>query len=107
MSLEDGERSDPNSASQIDHTSPKKGQDQCTSTSKGRQGQRASMSHGKEWEVEKIVGKRRTRRGYEYKVRWRDTWLLGSELEHAEQLVQQFEKGRLSSSNEIWGSRQR
>ena len=102
MIPEDDERPGPNSGSQTANTSPKKGQDQCASTQKGRQGQRASMSHGKEWEIEKIVGKRCTRRGYEYKVRWQDMWLLRSELGNAQGLVQQFDK-ELSSSNENGG----
>ena len=102
MVLADDERSDSDSVSQTDYISPKEGQDQCASVPKGRQGQRTSVPHRKEWEIERIVGKRRTRRGYEYKVRWQDTWLLRSELGNAQGLVQQFDK-ELSSSNDKRG----
>lgn len=44
-----------------------------------------------EWEIRKIVCKRRVRKGYEYKVRWRDTWLPRSELGKAQRLVREFE----------------
>lgn len=44
-----------------------------------------------EWEVRRIVGKRRTEMGYEYKVRWRDTWLPKSELGNARRLLREFE----------------
>ena len=44
-----------------------------------------------EWEITKIIGKRRTRKGYEYKVRWRNTWLHRSELGNARRLLQDFE----------------
>lgn len=92
--LEDDEGPDRNSGSKVDITSPKEGQNQRTSTPKEGQGQRGSVSHRQEWEIEKIVGKRHTRRGYEYKVRWHDTWLLGSELGNAQELLQQFDEDR-------------
>ena len=44
-----------------------------------------------EWEIRKIIGKRRAGRGYEYRVRWRDTWLPRSELGNARRLLQEFE----------------
>lgn len=34
----------------------------------------------KEWEIRRLVGKRRVGRAYEYKVRWKDTWLSESEI---------------------------
>lgn len=40
-----------------------------------------------EWEIRKIVGKRRVGKGYEYKVRWKDTWLPRSELGNAQRLL--------------------
>ena len=46
-----------------------------------------------EWEIRKIVCKRRVGKEYEYRVRWRDTWLPRSELGKAQRLVRQF-KGR-------------
>ncbi len=39
----------------------------------------------------KIVGKRPTRSGYEYNVRWKNTWLPGSELGNAQELLQDLE----------------
>lgn len=96
--LEDDEGSDQNSGSEVDNPSPKERQDQRTSTPKRRQGQRGSVSHREEWEIEKIVGKRRTRRGNEYKVRWQDTWLLESDLGSAQELLQQFNQETLSSA---------
>jgi len=38
-------------------------------------------------EIVRIVEKRRTSRGDEYKVRWKSTWLPGSELRSAQRLV--------------------
>ena len=104
--LEDDEEpvqiSGPTSAtgkeSEVDITSPKERQDQCSSTPKGRQGQRGLVLNRDEWEIERIVDKRHTRRGCEYKVRWQDTWLLGSELGNAQELIQQFNKETLSAA---------
>lgn len=47
-----------------------------------------------EWEITRIVGKRQTGRGYEYKVRWKNTWLPSSELGNAQELLQEFEAKR-------------
>lgn len=44
-----------------------------------------------EWEVKKIVDKRRVGKGYEYKVRWKETWLPKNELRNAKRLLQEFE----------------
>lgn len=44
-----------------------------------------------EWEIMRIVGKRQTGRGYEYKVHWKNTWLPSSELGNAQELLQEFE----------------
>ncbi len=41
-----------------------------------------------EWEITKIVGKRRVGKVYEYKVRWRSTWLPRRELGNAQQLLE-------------------
>jgi hypothetical protein len=43
-----------------------------------------------EWEVRRIVGKRRVGKRFEYKVRWKDTWLPRSELANAQRLLQEF-----------------
>ncbi len=44
-----------------------------------------------EWEIVRIVGKRRRGRGYEYKVCWKETWLLERELGNAQELLRKFE----------------
>ena len=44
-----------------------------------------------EWEISKIVGKRRAGKGYEYKVRWRSTWLSKSDFGNVQRLLQEFE----------------
>ncbi len=49
-----------------------------------------------DWEIKKVVDKRRVAKGNEYKVRWRDTWLPESELGKAQELLREFEaKGRV------------
>ena len=55
------------------------------------QDQRASALDIEEWEIVKIVNKRRTGKGDEYKVCWKETWLLESELGNAQKLLLQFE----------------
>ncbi|KAI9808003.1 MAG: hypothetical protein M1827_007765 [Pycnora praestabilis] len=54
------------------------------------QDQGASALDEAEWEIVKIVDKRRTGRGYEYKVCWEEIWLLESELRNAQELLRQF-----------------
>jgi len=39
----------------------------------------------------KIVDKRWTRRGCEYMVRWKNTWMSDSELRNATRLVREFD----------------
>jgi len=59
------------------------------------QAQSQSGSEEQEWEIIRILGKRRTRKGQEYKVRWEDTWLRRSELGNTQELLRKFEgKGR-------------
>ena len=41
-----------------------------------------------------IVGKRRRVKGYEYKVCWKETWLLERELGNAQKLLWDFEAKR-------------
>ena len=54
-----------------------------------------------EWEIRKIVSKRRVGRDYAYKVRWKDTWLHRSELGNARGLLKEFEaRGRLQRGPE-------
>ncbi|MCJ1386400.1 hypothetical protein MMC17_009526 [Xylographa soralifera] len=47
-----------------------------------------------EWEIEKILDKRETISGTEYKVRWKDTWLLKDELINARKLLWAFKARR-------------
>lgn len=44
-----------------------------------------------QWEIKKVISKRRTRRGWEYKVVWANSWLPRSELGNARRLVREFE----------------
>ena len=48
------------------------------------------------WEIIKIVDKRRTGRGYEYKVCWEKTQLLESELENTHQISTDFSTPRFT-----------
>ena len=54
-----------------------------------------------EWEITKIVGRRRTRKGNEYKVRWRNTWLPRIELGNAQRLLQEYEAPSLAKRH-VW-----
>lgn len=55
-----------------------------------------------EWEVSRIVDRRWAHKGYEYKVRWMDTWLPKSELGNARRLLREFEaRGRLQRGREL------
>ncbi len=44
-----------------------------------------------EWKVTKILDKRETRSGTQYRVRWKSTWLPRSELENAQKLLWEYE----------------
>jgi len=58
------------------------------------QDQGGSALHEEEWEIVRIVGKRRRGKGYEYKVCWKRTWLLEHELGNAQELLREFEAKR-------------
>ena len=64
---------------------------------------RSSVLEEEEWEIRKIIGKRRAGKGYEYKVRWKDTWLPRNELGNARRVLQEFEARQLAH----WGSKPR
>lgn len=49
-----------------------------------------------DWDITKIVGKRRAGKDCEYKVRWSSTWLPRTQLGNAQLLLQEFEAGRRS-----------
>ena len=51
----------------------------------------SSVLGEEEWEIVRIVGKRRRGKGYEYKVCWKKIWLLESELGNAQELLREFE----------------
>ena len=55
------------------------------------QDQGGSALNEEEWEIVRIVGKRRRGKGYEYKVCWKKTWLLERELGNAQELLWEFE----------------
>ena len=55
------------------------------------QDQGGSALDEEEWEIVRIVGKRRRGKGYEYQVCWKKTWLLERELGNAQELLWEFE----------------
>ena len=56
------------------------------------EGQRdLAQDEEEDWEIVKIVDKRWTRRGCEYMVRWKNTWMSDSELRNAARLVREFD----------------
>jgi hypothetical protein len=55
------------------------------------QDQEGSTLNEEEWEIVRIVGKRRRGKGYEYKVCWKRTWLRECELGNAQELLREFE----------------
>jgi len=59
------------------------------------QDQGGSALDKEDWEIVKILGKRRIGKYNEYRVRWKSTWLHRSELGNAQRLLQEFKaKGR-------------
>ncbi|KAL2049613.1 hypothetical protein ABVK25_010073 [Lepraria finkii] len=58
------------------------------------QDQRDSALDEEEWEIVRIVSKRRRGKGNEYKVYWKRTWLLEYKLGKAQELVREFEVKR-------------
>ena len=58
------------------------------------QDQEGSVLDEAEWEIVRIVGKRRRGKGYEYKVCWKKIWLLERELGNAQELLKEFEAKR-------------
>ena len=64
----------------------------ATSPSPEQEGQRdLAQDKEEEWEIVKIVDKRWTRRGCEYMVRWKNSWMSDSELRNAARLVREFD----------------
>ena len=57
-----------------------------------------SLVSDEEWEIKRIVDKRQSEKGYEYKVCWKKTWLPESELGNAQELLQEFESQTSSTS---------
>ncbi len=54
----------------------------------------ASPIEQEEWEVKRIVDRRRMGKGFQYRVRWKDTWMAGNELVNAKRLLQEYEARR-------------
>lgn len=46
--------------------------------------------HEKEWEIVRIVDKRRREKNYEYKMCWKKTWLRECKLENTQKLLRDF-----------------
>jgi len=69
---------------------------------KKEEGKLIEIEGVKEWEIEKILNKRKIRRVNRYLVQWKgfmaenDTWEKEEDLEHARELVDEFE-GRLET----------
>jgi hypothetical protein len=57
-----------------------------------------------EWEIKKILDRRWTERGYDYKVRWNDTWLPGRELVNTQDLLGAFEAEAIMCSLDASGA---
>lgn len=62
-----------------------------------------SVLDEEEWGIVRIVGKRRRRNGYKYKVCWKTTWLLERELGNAHELLAEFEVRRQAQGGGRWG----
>ncbi len=62
-----------------------------------------SALDGEEWEIVRIVDKRRSEKGYEYPMCWKRTWLRECELGNAQELLRQFEAKRQAQ----WGGKRR
>ncbi len=66
------------------------------------------------WEITKILEKRAAESETKYRIRWKDTWLLSSELKSAQRLLKKFEakdraqherkRGRSTRTDKGWWS---
>lgn len=50
-----------------------------------------TLHEGEEWEIVRILGKRRIGKSYEYRVQWRSTWLPKTALGNAQALLRDFD----------------
>ena len=50
----------------------------------------SGLQEEEEWEIKRIVGKRWAGETYEYKVRWKDSWLSKRALGNAQRLLKEF-----------------
>jgi len=56
-----------------------------------------------ELEVRSVVGKRRMGQGYDYRVRWKDTWLPKSELGNIQRSIREARtKAAAALANKDW-----
>lgn len=62
---------------------------------------------GEQWEIIRIADKRQIGTGYEYKVCWKETWLLECELGNAQELLREFEFQRQAQRGRKWERRAR
>ena len=66
---------------------------------KKEEGKPVEIEEVEEWEVEKILNKKRMRGVEKYLIRWKgftvegDTWERRENLKNAEELIEEFEKG--------------
>ena len=68
---------------------------------KEEEGKLVEVEGVEEWEVEKILNKKKMRRGEKYLIRWKgftaegDTWERRENLKNAEELIEEFEQGEV------------
>ena len=66
---------------------------------KKEEGKPVEVERVEEWEVEKILNKKKMRRVVKYLIRWKrftaegDTWKRRENLKNAEELIEEFEQG--------------
>ena len=87
-----------------EHGAPAVPSPPSASTPLSQQSEARTSALEEEWEIRKIIGKRRVGKGYKYRVRWRDTWLPRNELGNARRLLQEF-KARSRAQRDDKGAR--
>jgi len=66
---------------------------------KKEEGKLVEIEEVEEWEVEKILNKKKTRRVVKYLIQWKgftvegDTWERRENLKNAEELIKEFKRG--------------
>ena len=74
---------------------------------KKEEGKPIEVEGTEEWEVEKILNKKKARGVEKYLIRWKgftaegDTWERRENLKNAEELIEEFEKGEIVVRREV------